>query len=67
MIKKCRHTNNDVNFSSLHISSILIDTGIPSPATLLFNRPLRVLLPQIDREPINNTNDDEYYEALKAR
>ena len=47
------HTNNDVNFALLQIKSTLIDTVEPSPATLLFNRPIRVLLPQIGREPIN--------------
>ena len=34
---------------------------------MLFNRPIRALLPQIGREPINVINNDEYYEALKSR
>ena len=40
---------------------------IPSPAMPLSNRPIRVLLPQIGREPININKDDEYYKALKSR
>ena len=36
-----------------------VGTVLPSPAMLLFNRPIRVLLPQIGNEPIN-VNDDEY-------
>ena len=34
---------------------------------LLFNRPTRVLLPQIGREPIYNNNDDGYYASLKSK
>ena len=40
--------------------------GLPSPATLLNNRPLRALLPEMNWEPININADDEHYEALKV-
>ena len=66
-IKKCRQSNNDVNFALLQIRSTPIGTGIPSPAMLLFNKPIRVLLPQIVREAINVNKDDGYYNALKSR
>ena len=33
----------------------------------MFNRPIRALLLQIGRDPININNDDEYYKALKPR
>ena len=33
---------------------------------LLFNKHIKVLLPQIEREPININKDDGYYEALKS-
>ena len=66
-IKKCKWNNNDGNFTLLQIRSIPIGTGIPSPAMLLFNRPIRVLLSWFGREPININKDDEYYEALKSR
>ena len=66
-IKKCRQTNNDVHFALLQIRSILVGTGLPSAASLLFNRPIRALLLQIGKEPINVNNDDESYEALKSR
>ena len=36
------------------------------PATMLFNRPIRGLLPQVNREPIDINNDDAQYKALKA-
>ena len=45
--------------------STVVSTGLPSQARILFNRPIRTLLPQIDRESINVNDDDEYYEALK--
>ena len=62
--KKCRQNNNDGNFALLQIRSTPVGTGIPSPAMLLLNRPIRVLLPQIGREPMNINKDDAYYETL---
>ena len=64
-IMKCIQNNNDVNFALLQIRSLPIGAGIPSPATLLFYRPIRALLPQIGREPINIS--DAYYKALKSK
>ena len=43
-----------------------IGPGLPVPATLFFNQPIRALLPQINREPININTEGEHYEALKA-
>ena len=48
-IKKCRQTNNDVHFALLQIRSTLVNAGLPSPAMMLFNIPIRALLPQIGR------------------
>ena len=42
-----------------------IGAGLMSPPTLLFNRPMRVMLPQMNRETINVNPDNERYEALK--
>ena len=39
---------------------------LPSPATLLFYRPIRALLPISNRKQININVDDENCEALKA-
>ena len=41
---KCFDNINDVNFALLHIRSMPIGVGLPSPATLLLNRPIRALL-----------------------
>ena len=70
-MKLIKHTkylnkNDDVNLTSLQIRSIPIDTGLPSPVTLLFNIPIRGLLLQKNNEPIDINNDDVQYEALKS-
>ena len=54
--QKCLDTSNDVN----------PDTGLPGPSRLLFNRPIRGLLPQMHREPINMNTNDAQYKALNA-
>ena len=58
--------NNDVNLPLLQISLMPVGTGLPSPATLLFNRPIRALFPQMNREPININVDKEHCETLKV-
>ena len=42
-----------------------IGAGLPSPAALLFNRPIRGLSPQMNRGEININNDDAQYEVHK--
>ena len=58
--------NNDVNLVLLQIRLMPIGTGLPSQAILLFNKPIRALLPQINKEPINYSADHENYEVLKS-
>ena len=45
---------------------MLIGVGLPSPVTLLFNSPIRGLLPQMNRELININNDATQFEGHKA-
>ena len=40
--------------------------SLPSTAVMLFNRPIRGLQLQMNRDPINFSNDDVHYEALEA-
>ena len=63
---KCLDTNNGVNLALLQIRLIPIVASIPSPAMVLFNIPIRDLLSQMKRKPININNNDVQYEALKA-
>ena len=41
-----------------------IGIALSSPATLLYTRLIKALLPQIDKEPINWNADDKNYEGL---
>ena len=52
--QKCLDTNNDVNLAPLHIRSTPIGTGLPNHVTLLFNKSVRALLPQVHREAITS-------------
>ena len=44
---------------------IKIGLNTNNDVMLLFNRPVRGLLPQINRQPININNDNTQYEDLK--
>ena len=41
--------------------------GLPSPATMLFNCPIRGTLPVIKRSLVGIDNDQEHYEAIVKR
>ena len=56
--QRCLGANNDVNLALLEIRSTPMVEGLPSPSTLVFNRPIRGPLPQMHREPINIKNND---------
>ena len=65
-IKKCRQSKNDVHFALFQIWLTLLGVELPTPAVLLLNRPIRTLQ-QIEREPLNINNNNEYNESLKSR
>ena len=50
----------------LQICSIPIESGLPSPAAMLFTRPIRGLLTQMNRDPNNVDNDALHHETLEA-
>ena len=56
-IKKGRLTQTKVHFALLQVRSTLVSFGLPNPAMMLFNRPIRALLLQVGREPISINND----------
>ena len=43
---------------------MILGTGLPCPATLLFNHPTRDIIPLINRPPISIDNDGELHKAL---
>ena len=63
---KCLDTNRDIHLALLQIWSVLIGAGLPSPATMLFNRLIESLSPEMNRDPINVNNDNLYCEALET-
>ena len=64
--QKCFDYNNDVYLVLWYITSMFIGTGIPSPATLLFNRLIRGLFSQMNSEPLNINAEDTHIEAFKV-
>ena len=48
--QKCFDDNGDINLAMLQMRSTPVGAGLPSPATLLFNRPIRDLLPKMNRK-----------------
>ena len=56
----------DISLALLQIRSVPLGTGLPSSATMLFSRPVRGLLPQKNRGPINVDNNDTHNEALEV-
>ena len=65
-MKKYLGTNNDVNLALLHIRSTPVGPGLPSPTTLLHNRPIRGLMPRAYRMPNNYDYNEDNLNTLKA-
>ena len=57
-IKKCTDTNQCVTLALLQTQSTSVALDLPSPAVMLFNRPIWDLLPQINRALFNIDNDE---------
>ena len=41
LLKKCKQSNQDVHIAMLHLSATPVDSKLPSPAQMLFGRPIR--------------------------
>ena len=52
--RKCIHTRLDIHIALLQIRSTMLGPGLPSPATLLFNHPIRDIMPVVNRPLINS-------------
>ena len=64
-IKKCFYSKGDPNIALLQIEMTLLGPELPSPATLLFNHPIRGIMPIIRRPPVGVNNDEEHHEILE--
>ena len=62
----CLDNNDSINLALLQMRSTPVGARLPNAATLLFNRPIRALLSQINMEPINFNANDKHHEALKT-
>ena len=51
-----------MHIALLQLGVIPLETGLPSPAALLFNHPVQGIMPLI-----NSKSDDEHYEALATK
>ena len=51
----------------LQIHTTPLGLGIPSPATLLFNRQAQGIMPVLDHKPIGQDHDDDHYGKLMNR
>ena len=66
-IKKCIYPKSDTHVALLQIKSTLLGPGLPCLATLLFNHPVKGIMPIFGRPPISPNNNDEHYKAVIER
>ena len=63
-VKHTIDTNRDIHLPLRKIYLMLTVAGLPGLAMMLFNRPIRGLLLQMNRDPLNLDNDHLHDEAL---
>ena len=66
-LKKCTESGRDIYMALLQICTLPLGLGLPSPATLLFNRQVRGIMPILDCKPIECDCDDEHHNRLVTR
>ena len=59
--KKCAESSRDINMALLQIQTTLLGLGLPSPATLLFNRQLQGNMPVLDCKPVGQDCEVDHY------
>ena len=67
MKKFCDTKYTDKHLALLHVRTMLLGPGIPSPATLLFKCPTRGMMPIINRAQTSIDNEDEHHKTLVKR
>ena len=55
---------NPTCIALLQLRATLLEPGLLSSKTLLFNCPIQGIMPIVNRPSINSYNHDEHYEAL---
>ena len=64
---KFKNSGGDINMTLLQIHTTPLGQGLPSPATLLFNQPVHVIMPVLDRKPVGEDYDDMHHSRLVDR
>ena len=65
--KKCFDANAHVDLALLQMKSTPMGPWLQSPTILLFNSPIRRLMPRVSRMPINFYYNEISFEATKVR
>ena len=66
-LEKCFDSRGDQHIALLQICMTPLGQGLPSPATKLFNCPIRGIMPIINRPLGGIDNDQEHYEVITKR
>ena len=66
-IQKCTDSGGDINMVLLQIHTTPLGQGLPSPATLMFNRQVCSIMPVLDCKPIWKDCDDKHNSKLVDR
>ena len=66
-LKKCTESGRDIYMALLQIHTMPLRLGLPSPATLLFNRQVRGIMLILDCKPIECDCDDKHHNRLVTR
>ena len=51
----------------LQIRTTPLGQGLPSLAMFMFNYPVHIIMPVIDRKPVSVDNDDKHHKKLMHR
>ena len=65
--RKCSESGRGINMALLQIRTTLLCQGLPSPATLMFNRQVCGIMPVLDCKPIKQDCDDYHHKKLINR
>ena len=65
--KKCADSGEDINMALLQIHTTPLYQGLPSPATIMFNRPVCGIMPVVYCKPIGQDCDDMHHHKLVDR
>ena len=65
--KKCADSGSDINMALLQIQTTPLGHGLPSPAMLMFKRPVCSVMPVIDHKPLVEDCDDNHHAKIIKR